>query len=119
MTTDYKAYGYIQQNLWYWVMMTIDASTTKVQFMFYNSDIQRWYNNNLVNSQLTPASFFFSDMKLFPGTMTYFATPANSWCTFNGQMKDLFMYFGVTANQYIKDTRSTFLFMRSPDTPFA
>lgn len=40
------------------------------------------------------------------------------WCTFNGQMRTLFMYYGVAANQYIKDYQQLRLLQRYADTPF-
>lgn len=83
--------------------------------IYYYSDIYQWYSNSLSNTELT-TTFDYSDMKMFPGTMA--ASNTGSYCTFNGNMRELFLYYGIAAKQYIKDFRSLRLLQRSPDIPF-
>jgi len=86
-----------------------------MQFFYYDSVAYRYYSNNLPGTSLT-TTFDYSDMKLYPGTQHY-STTAN-WCSFNGNVRDLFIYYGIAINSYIKDFRSLRMFFRQTDSPF-
>lgn len=96
-------------------MVSIDVQTPSMTMFFFESQNYRYYVNNLATTSLT-STIDFSDMKLFPGTQHY-STTAN-WCTHNGNIRDLFLYYGVNVNNYIKNYRGLRNFFRQPDAPF-
>lgn len=104
------------QNIWIWAIVSIQVeSPQSIQLLFYDSSLPRWFSNNLPGTELT-STFDYSDMKLFPGSMAFSNTGSN--CTMNGYIRELFLYYGITANQYIKDFRNLRLLQHSPDIPF-
>jgi len=96
-------------------MVSIDVQPASMQFFYFDSSSYRYHSNNLPGTSLT-TTFDYSNMRLYPGTQGY-STSAN-WCSFNGNMRDLFLYYGIAINSYIKDFRTLRNFFRQPDNPF-
>jgi hypothetical protein len=80
---------------WHWGLFSLDYSSSSkmsVSFVFYQSETRKWIYKEGVSHWSGLNNM--NNLMLFVGS---FACPDANCCSFEGSIKQLFLYFGVSA----------------------
>lgn len=115
MPTDYskKIVTSMSFDEWIWFMPSVNVQTQQISIILYYAGQEKWVY------RVNPgpySSLAYTDMILYLGTQG----PYNAGAfTYRGQLRDLFVYHGITANSVGLDKTLLRKLMKFPDSVYA